>query len=290
MKGWTTCCLALTTILLAGNGCVGTKAFTTAARAGDTVSLGVGWNKNITRQNITVTVKDFTGATVATYAPNDSRVRAIVNLYPDPVSRLVVGTETAQSLTFHANDHGTDLLNNVTGQDKDWMETTIFLDLPATVPVGSATIEITGPTGAVTPSPIGVEILPGAGSANIFAGASGNLAVERLATLERTNAYVVTFTGSTVPHAIHLELNHTFGVGTTWVVNPRGDLKNVAWTDTGSTLRIVVTPANGQTLQQMAHFKFYVAGGIAGLTVSSGSPKAYDINGNLISGVSAVIQ
>jgi hypothetical protein len=206
---------------------------------------------------------------------------------------LVVGTETAQSLNYNANVHGTDLLNNVTNQDKDWMETTIFLDLPATVPVGSATIEITGPTGPVTPTPIGLEILPGAGSPNPFAGPSGNLTAEQVATLERADAYTITFTtftGSPVPHAIQLELSHTSGVGTPWVVNPRGDLKNVAWTDTGSTLRVVLTPANGQTLQQMAHFKFYVAGGITGLTVSIGSPKAYDINGNPISGVTAVIQ
>ena len=117
---------------------------------------------------------------------------------------------------------------------------------------------------------------------------AAGLTVEQLAALERADAYLITFNGSTIPHAIHLVLNHDSGVGTTWVVNPRGDLKNVVWSDTGSAITVMLTPANGLTLQQMIHFKFYVAGGLTGLTVAS--LKAYDINGNLIPGVTTNIQ
>ena len=277
-------------VLLLGFGhasCAGTQTFTTAARAGDTVALAVGWNKAIARQNITVTITPSSGP-IVTYGPNDPNVRAVVNLYPDPVSRLVVGTETQQGLGYNANVHGNSLTTNVTNQDRDWGETVVYLDLPTTLATGTATINITGPDGPVTAQPITVDILPGAGNANPFAGPNGNLTTEQLATLERADAYTITFNSSTIPHAIHLVLNHTSGVGTTWVVNPRGDLKNVVWSDTASAITVMLTPANGLTLQQMIHFKFYIAGGITGLTVAS--VKAYDINGNLIPDVTASIQ
>ena len=149
--------------------CAGTQTFTTAARAGDTVALAVGWNKAIARQNITVTITPSSGP-VVTYRPNDPNVRAVVNLYPDPVSRLVVGTETQQGLGYNANEHGNSLTTNVTNQDRDWGETIVLVNLPTSLLSGTtANISITGPDGPVTAQPITVDILPGAGNANPFA-------------------------------------------------------------------------------------------------------------------------
>jgi hypothetical protein len=85
--------------------CVGVQTFTPAARQGDTVALAVGWQKHLLRSNITVTITDALGV-VTTYAPNDAHVRAIINMYPDPVSRAVVGTMTNQDFGLSGDKYG----------------------------------------------------------------------------------------------------------------------------------------------------------------------------------------
>lgn len=267
------------------SGCAGTKSFTTAARAGDTVALAVGWNKSVSRGNLTAIITPATGG-VVTYNPGDPNIRAVFNMYPDPVSRLVVGTETNQSLGYNANVHGANLSNLVTGGDKDLAQTMVLLNLPAALAAGNATISLYAGVAPLTNHD--VQILSGTGTANLFQGPAGDLTAEQLATLERADASVVTFNAITLPHSIYLEIPHNFGVGVPWIVNPRGDLKNVAWTDTGSLLKIVITPAGGAGLSQLSHFKFFVSGGVTGL----GTPtvKAYDVNGLPIADVNAVIQ
>jgi len=64
-------------------------------------------------------------------------------------------------------------------------------------------------------------------------------------------------------------------------------LKNVSWTDDGTTLRVVILPAAGNTLPDFNDFKFYIAGGIANLAPSS--TQAFDINGGTVSGVSTTV-
>jgi len=277
--------LLLVSLVLLLSGCAGQKAFTAAARAGDTVALPLGWSKNLTRQNTTVVITGANAATY-TYAPNDPSVRAIANLYPDPVSRLVVGTETNQSLGVNANLYGASLESSVTNNDKDLSQTMLVLNLPATLAVGAASIVVKDQAGnSVTAAPITLDILAGTGGANPFQqnNTSATLSAEMIANLERADARTVTFSGSAVPYGIQIELTRTAGVGKPWVVNPRGDIKNLAWSDDGATLRILLTPANGVNLTQLANFKFYVAGGVTGLTVSS--LKAFDANGNAVSGI-----
>lgn len=273
-------------LCLASAGCVALQTFPPAARPGDTVALGIGWNKELSRQAVTVTITP-NGATPITYAPGDARIRAVVRLYPDPLSRLVVGTETDQSLGVNAQTHGARLAEKVTGADREWWQTTVVLDLPASLPPGLAAVAISGPDGALTPQPLQVEILASAGSPTVL-GLEGGEAAELLAGLERAEHYTVTFSGPTVPHSIQIELLRTAGVGSPWVVNPRGDLKNVAWSDDGARLRILLTPTHGQTLADLSHFKFYVAGGVAGLRVAG--LKAYDIAGRPIVGIAATAQ
>lgn len=270
-------------------GCAGTKSFTTAARPGDTVALAVGWNVNITRANLAATVTPFSGPPV-TYAINNPNIRAVVNMYPDPMSRLIVGTETNQSLDFNAHVHGAQL-NSWYMEDKDLAQTMVFLNLPMGIATGIANVQLTK-NGAPLGAPFAVDVLPGLGAANTFDGFNGgpvSLSAEQLATLERANGSVVTFTtASVVPYSIQLEVARSPGVGTPWVVNPRGDVKNVSWSDNGSVMKVIMSPVNGQSLTQMIHFKFFISGGVTGF----GAPtvKAYDVNGNPISGVVATIQ
>jgi hypothetical protein len=293
--------------LLTGLGaCVGVQTFTPAARQGDTVALAVGWQKNLVRQNVTVTITDASG-TVTTYAPNDSHVRGIINMYPDPASRAIVGTMTNQDLGYQATNTG-NLINtfvtaNSTGEhDSDWWQTTMLLDLPGTMAIGTATISIAD-SGGATIQPIYISVVPGTGSSNMFTfyapwGGTPSLLSNwppLLGSMERADRYTVTFStyqdtngNYVIPHSIQMQFTHTPNVGKTWVVNPRGDIKNTVWNDDGTNLTVILTPTQGKTLRQMLDFKFYLAGGITGLTQTG--LKAYDVNGLPMSGVTASIQ
>jgi hypothetical protein len=285
--------------------CVGVQTFTPAARQGDTVALAVGWNKNFSRANITVTITDAAGM-VTTYAPNDSRVRGIINMYPDPASRAVVGTMTGQDLGYSATNTGylinTLVTKNSIGEhDNDWRQSTMLLDLPGTMASGAATITIAD-SGGETIQPTSITIMPGTGSSNLFDVHfnGGTLSLlsswpQLLGSMERADNYTVTFStyqdangNYVIPHSIQMQFTHTPNVGKTWVVNPRGDIKNVVWNDDGTNLTVMLTPTQGMTLKQMLDFKFYLAGGITGLTQTS--LKAYDVNGLPMSGVTASIQ
>lgn len=275
-------------------GCVGTQSFTTAARPGETVALAVGWQKKLSRQNVTVTITPSSGSPV-TYPPNDPKVRAIVNMYPDPASRAVVGTMTGQDLGYCA-DACTGAMIKTLSNDNDWWQTVMMLDLPSTFPTGAATVSITDSAGAVI-KPINIDILPGTSTSNLFEvynnwGSQTKLMQywpNLLRSMERADRYTVTFAGSgSIPHSIQIEFTHTSGVGVTWVVNPRGDIKNVIWTDDGTRIKVLLTPAAGETLGQMLDYKFYIAGGISGLTQTN--LQAYDVNGNPIAGITANVQ
>ena len=56
-------------------------------------------------------------------------------------------------------------------------------------------------------------------------------------------------------------------------------------------MKVMVTPTNGKPYKKIAglnQLRFYIAGGISGLTLTN--MKAYDINGNLMSGITPNIQ
>ncbi len=286
--------------------CVGVQTFTPAARPGDTVALAIGWQKNLARENVTVTITDADGA-VTTYDPNDSHVRGIVNMYPDPASRAVVGTMTKQDLGYNATNTGNLINGSVTSDstgehDNDWWQTTMLLDLPATLAAGTATIAIADSGGATIPSS-SITIVPGTGTPNpftVYAPWGGTLSIfptwpTLLGSLERADHYTVVFGSEqdangnyVIPHSIQMQFTHRPNVGETWVINPRGDIKNVIWNDDGTNLTVILTPTRGMTLKQMLDFKFYVAGGI--LDLAQSSLKAYDVNGVPMSGVTASIQ
>ena len=287
--------LALLSLLSILAGCAGTQTFGTAARAGDTVTLQVGMQANLKRQNMTVTITPASGAPIV-YLPYNPNVVAVVNLYPDPASLAHVGIQTQQDLGVAANTTTGGLIKTYVTPDSDWWQTTVLLNLPSSLPTGMATITMVDSAGEVI-RPISVEVVPGIGATNnftIYTPWGGTIPIIAPTTfplliksMERADGYTVTFTGATIPHSIGVQFTHTPTVGKTWVVNPRGDIKNVTWTDDGSTLKVMVNPTDGQTLTQMIDFKFYVAGGITALTQVPSSLKAYDINGNLMAGAMA---
>jgi len=275
---------ALTTLF----GCASRKAFTTSAQAGDTVVLNIGWFPDVARNDLTLTLTDSLGSQV-TYFPGDPAVHSVVNLYPDPLSKLIVESE----LGIFPVSVDVNILNlAVTGGDMEFSQKFMMIDLPTTLSTGETNIDIVSTTGD-TINPLKVEILPGLGSSNTFANWNGwTLNDSHLQYMERPSYYAVDFSSATIPHAIQIDIIHNpdgsnGGIGAAFVTNVRADLKSISWSDNGTNmLRVILMPSSGG-LADMQHFSFYVAGGLTG--VLPGTVTAFDINGNSVSGVTANI-
>lgn len=99
----------------------------------------------------------------------------------------------------------------------------------------------------------------------------------------------VTFTGSTIPDSIQIDMTRTAGVGVPWVTQTRGDLKNLSWRDDGtSNMRVILSTNHGAPLNDIKGFKFYVAGGVTGLEITN--VVAYDVSGTPISDINADVR
>ena len=279
-------------------GCGGNAPLNSAYRAGDTVALAAGWRQSFDRSSLTVTVTGSDGVPIV-YQPGDPAIRAIINLYPDPLSYLVVGTRTGLNTNYnYGSTYGSMINYSFTNYDPDWWQTSVFVDLPSTLPVGTAKITLNS-AGGEKYGPISVQIVDGQGSPSTFsAQGNGNMSPAQLQSMERAPNYTVNFSGgSTLPGALQVDLTHdpassVGGVGIPFVVNPRGEMKNISWTDDGTHLRVILLTSGDGTSKdpsfsdyQWKYFKFYVTGGITGLVVTS--VKAYDSAGNPISGVTA---
>ena len=101
---------------------------------------------------------------------------------------------------------------------------------------------------------------------------------QNLAALERASHYTVSMSGAEVPYAVQVDFHHDLGVGTPYVVDPISGMKSMSWHDDGENLRIIIMPANGQTFSNFNKLRFYVAGGVTGLTETATT--AFDINGD----------
>lgn len=273
-------------------GCYSLESFPPTARAGDTVAFGAGWKK-FNRESLTVTITDA-NSNVFTYLPNDPAVRAVINLYPDPLSYLVVGTRTGLNDRSGAT-YGSLINSNFTGNDPDWWQTSIYLDLPISLAVGQADVTFESTNGE-TYGPQPVQIIAGTGSPTLFKVHSleSGLDPTQLQSMEREPSYTVQFSGgSPLPVAIQVELTHSpdssvGGTGKAFAVNPRGEMKNLTWTDNGTTMRVLLLTAKGNgTPGNWKYYKFYVTGGVTGVQVQN--VKAYDSAGNPVSGVTAMV-
>lgn len=290
------------------SGCIGMVPMPESARAGDTISLGAGWKHSFNRNNITVTITDADN-NVTTYHPGDAAIRAVINLYPDPASYLSVGTKIGGGISSsydNGNMYGSVTDSNVTGEDPDWWESMIYLDLPTTMTSGQATITVTSLSESYGPVP--VNIIPGTGSPATFDysldnGYADSLNSAQIQSMERAPVWVVTFSGGdALPQAIQVQFTHdpdaaAGGTGIPHVINPVGDMKNLSWTESadGQGLTVIVF-SNGDGTESDPHqpayglklYKFYVAGEVKNLTVSSVS--AFDADGNPIVGVAANVE
>jgi hypothetical protein len=275
------------TFVIIVSGCSGVQTFQSNLKPGETAIIAAGWKHNFSRDNITVTITPSQGAPIV-LMPGDPAVRAVINMYPDPLSSLIVSEETDQDLTPFARTYGMSV-NFLTGGDKDMWQTTVFIDLPQTLSTGLANIEISNAEGDTAVST--VNVIEGSGTPELFdAELNGPLTPVQMAVLERIEHYELNFSGPQLPYAIEVILDHDLdadngGAGKAYVVNPRGDVKNVLWSDNGALLKVLLTPTHDQPLNDFKHFKFYVSGGITNLSVNS--VNAVDENGNPVLDITA---
>jgi len=269
-------------------GCAAKKTFHELAFAGDTVAVASGWMHTFDQDNITVEIyaSDWDPVTnpdpFVVYPPNDPHVRAVVNMYLDPLSSLVVSRETDQDLTLSARTYAS-TMKQFTGKDKDWWQTVVFVDLPDDLIPGTTYVEILTPEGEFVSTRL--EIVAGTGTPHDFeAQLLGPMYPEHLASLGRVDHKTVTFSSGNgeIPYAIQIDLTHAAdannsGSGYAYVVNPIGYIKNASWSDDGFKTRVILTPTQEAQIKAMEDFKFYVAGGIQDLAVDT--VVAYDING-----------
>lgn len=282
------------------SGCAGQQTFNHLARSGlsgthgDTVAVAAGWKKSFSKNSITVSITDLAG-TQTIYSPGSAEIRAVINMYPDPLSNIVVSRESGMDTSPSASIFASQVSGNYTGGDKDWWQTIVFIDLPNGMALGQADIQISTLEESMNSK---VEIVAGDGSPNPFSayypwGASFAMTSDQLTALERSGHYQIDFSGgATVPAAISVEMTHDAdvdngGVGRTFVVNPTGEVKNIHWTDDGFTAKAIIMPASSAGLSSLTDFKFYVGGGVGNLLVSS--VQAYDVNGDPIPSVYATV-
>lgn len=269
--------------------CSGDKTFNDYARAGDTVAVAAGWKQNFNKENITVTITPSIGS-VITILPGDPAIRASINFYADPLSSAIVSRETGIDFSKYAITYEGTITANFTKNDKDWYQTSVFIDLPTSLPVGATQIEITNPQGLSVISM--VEIIDGIGTPSTFTAQNNtNLSTDMLDALTRVEHYNVSFSAATLPYAIEVTLLHdpdvdAGGIGKGFAVNPLGYKKNLIWKDDGTNMKVILTPTNSaKPMDNMNDFKFYVAGNVQNMAITSVS--AFDINGNVVSGVTA---
>jgi hypothetical protein len=279
-------CALIAPLLLGG--CTGSMTLSQSVLAGDTVAVYIGKRPNATRENTMVIITDAAGA-VTTYAPGDPHIRHVINLYPDPVSGLIVGNETGQDLGVDAVNLGVSL-NSAIGPNRDWFETSVYIDLPASMALGLAGIDVLVNGELTNGTGIKVNIVGTGGVPNAFGiiGADPSGAANRMNSLQRSENYYLQLVGQGRPWVIQADLTHDpdeahGGSGAAYVVNPRGDRKSISWSDDGTHLKVMLTPVrNIQLLKK--DFGFYVAGGVSGLVVDD--LKAFDQEGNAMPGFS----
>lgn len=283
--------LAVISLLsLALSGCGGINTFTLDAQSGSTVSVAAGWRQGFTRDNITVTITDATTPTpnVTVYTPGDSRIRAVTNMYPDPVSSLVVDTRVGDPSNF-----GQTINDFQTAGDDDWWQTLVILDLPLGMTPGPATIRIDGPNSEFYLADL--NVLSGTGSPNPmqadFAFGAVTLTPGFLDPMDRPAHFTLNFSGGAkIPHAIEVMLTHApdstaGGTGRALAINPRGEIKTLSWSDDGTSMHVIMLRSNDLVVDNIKDFKFYVAGGVTSLSL--GTVTAYDDSGTVIPGVVA---
>ena len=277
--------LLLPVLMLAG-GCSGTQGFPNAVRAGDTASFAVGWMQDFSVEDISVSFDlPRGGGHVADIPAGDPAIRAAINFYPDPVSYLVVGTATGRDdSAYKLGAQYGDFVNGYTGNDPDWWQTVVFVDIPSTMAPGNYKVTLSSTSGEVSMAEDLTVLADAGGTPAAFKGEGvGPMTPFQLSSMGRAPHFAVSLSGTTIPHAVQLDLTHDALTGNeaVYVANPRGDLKGLAWSDNGTRLRVILTATTDAGPANLSGYKFYVTGGVqnVALDTSPGAFGAFDASG-----------
>lgn len=285
------------------SGCTGVQTMSSHARAGDTVALTFGIQRNafdIKRENTFVTITDSTGA-VFEYPPGDDRLRAVLNLYPDPASILTVSRGIGLSSLPGANVNSSlrvlGLGAELVAGGYDFSQPVAILDLPETINEGPATILLSS-LGASPASLAGdtvmstVNILPGTGEQHEFeildSTYNATLThIGRVRSLERYENTRMRVIGTNIDDvaAIEIGLQHApdinnGGVGRFHIVSPMSDTVGLSATDDGNAAKILVLPVDHSKFYPSQMIRLFVTGGIQDIQITNFS--AYDATGNIV--------
>lgn len=266
--------------------CGSVRTFHDYARGGDTVAVPAGMQPTFNKDNITVTITPAFGSPIILPA-TDSAIRAVINIYPDPLSNMIVSREIEEDTIPSAHGYSLTTLT-FANDDKDYYQTTVFIDIPEGLEIGIAQINISDTTGASHDSALDIIASTG-GTPNSFkaeipeTGASFTLDDVMRDTLARAAHTEVSFDASTIPYAIEINFTHdpdktVGGTGKAFVVNPLGYKKNLSWNDDGTNLKIIMTQSTDNIINDMNDYKFYIAGTAANLQFVS--VNGYDSNGD----------
>jgi hypothetical protein len=283
-------CIFLLIISVALASCGSLRTFHDYARAGDTIAIPIGMQPDFSKDNITITITPSTGPQVVINA-NDPAIRSVINFYPDPVSNMIVSREIDEDTTPFARVYA-DTTGFMANDDKDWYQTTIFLDLPGSLPIGLTQIDVSN--GSITDSTT-LNVIGGTGTANTFSADFGTgllLDENMLDSLSRSSHSTVHISSSTIPSAMEITFTHDpditiGGTGRAFVVNPLGYRKNLHWSDDGINMKIILIESKDGIIDDMNDYKFYIAGTVSNL--QQGTVEGYDINGNVVPGVTLTL-
>lgn len=270
--------------------CGGLRTFHDYARAGDTVAVPVGMQPTFNKDNITVTITPSSGTPI-TLTASDPAVRGIINFYPDPISNMIVSREIDEDTTPGSRAYAGMTLTT-SNNDKDYFQTTVFVDLPSSLPTGLTNIEVTDTSGLSHNATL--DIVSGTGTPNSFEADVGGVLLTKdiFDSLGRSAHTEVSFNAITVPQAIEINFTHdpdktVGGTGKAFVVNPLGYRKNLSWSDDGTSLKIIMMGSQSGLIDDIKDYKFYIAGTATNLQLQSVS--SFDSAGNALSGTSAII-
>lgn len=267
-------------VFLFSAGCTALRTFPMTARAGDTVTMGIGYDvleerKQMSRADTVVTiVKDDLSYTAA------PPLRGVFQLYPDPNSKL-------------ANYESVYL--PTPALDGDPFETVIVFDLPTDVPAGSYDVTVTSPHlySGFTQT---LEVIPGTGASNPL---TDNGSIDRdITELERAPTVTVSLDpGYTIgalsmvldfdetavdPSDINLQQpRYVFGPGSFQETQ-----RMFYFDDDGSQITVNILCPDGVSSDYIRFDLLYPEGSPdPAFTIIS--QKTYDIDGNEIPGVGA---
>jgi len=268
--------------LILSTGCTAIQTFPISARAGDTVTLGVGYDvlmerRLMSRADTTVTiVKDD-----LTYSVTPT-LRAVLQLFPDPNSKIANYSGIWLSLPSLAGDP---------------FETVVAFDLPADIPTGIYNVTVSSPH-LFTDFTSTLEVIPGTGGSNPF---TDNGGFNRdLTDLERVPAVKVALDPGYIVGALSMVIDFDETVLSPSGINvqlPRYVLgqgkfqeteRMLSWGDDGSTLTINILCPRGVSSDYLDFDILYPAG-TPDPAMTILSQKVYDIDGNEIAGIGATL-